>query len=73
MGMMREDPRHKIVSLRVSREDYRFLVRLSERQSVCVSDLMREALREVLDAFAEEVGGAEVAGPEFADSLSVDL
>jgi len=45
MGVMKEHPRHRIVSVRISDEETQLLDQLRKETSKSVSEIMREAIR----------------------------
>ena len=53
MGKMKASTRCNIISLRICRDDYQSLEKISLARESTVSDLMREALQNLITAFRE--------------------
>jgi hypothetical protein len=71
MGRMKADPRYNIISLRICGDEYSSLKKISRAKKISVSELMREAVQNLIYSFREppvlagEPRGEEVPGFSF--------
>jgi len=69
MGRMKADPRYNIISLRICRDEYSSLMKISRARKISVSDLMREAVQNLVTSYSEcpNLAGAPL-GEKVAES-----
>ena len=54
MGKMRENPRYNVISMRISETEHEYLKRIMVESNKSVSDIMREAMRDIAQRYGLE-------------------
>jgi len=61
MGKMRENPRYNVISMRISETEHEYLKGIVTKTNKSVSDIMREAMRNIAARYAHHEGTKQTA------------